>query len=222
MRSTGNDIVALRPDDKLRTARPAFFSKILTAEELALYHDTLSAEIPFEQYVWLLWSGKESVYKYLKRNTPDLEFLPTGIEIKCLKKPVLHAVHESTDWKCTDKAEEFYRGKIAFGSDVFYYRSKISQYCIATVVNHDEDFKDVHWGISSIDDHSYNQQSEAARTLVLKKLNFFYPKDLRIEKSPIGYPVIWQGTQNLEIPVSLAHDGCYVAYSFLTPPQNII
>jgi len=77
----------------------------------------------------------------------------------------------------------------------------------------------VYWGISTIDDYSYNQQSEAARTLVLNRLNSFFRKDFRIEKSPIGYPVIWKGSQNMHIPVSLAHDGRYVAYSFLSRPK---
>ncbi len=82
MKSAGNDIVALRCIDIQRTGQFRFYSKILSTSEQTLYHQPLLADMPFENYVWLLWSVKESVYKFLKRSIPDLIFSPTKICIQ--------------------------------------------------------------------------------------------------------------------------------------------
>ena len=115
----------------------------------------------------------------------------------------------------TGNDEEFYRAKVNFGSDILYSRSKISKDWIATVVNDDERFENVYWGIQATDDTDYYHQSKAARTLLLNKINFFFPGDLTIKKSPVGYPVIMKVTQDMNIPASLAHHGRFVTYSFI-------
>ena len=55
------------------------------------------------------------------------------------------------------------------------------------------------------------------RTFILNKLSYFFPNaDLRIEKSPSGYPIILQDDKkDLFIPVSFAHHDRFIAYSFL-------
>ncbi|MGZ4049335.1 MAG: 4'-phosphopantetheinyl transferase family protein [Bacteroidia bacterium] len=217
MKSAGNDIVALKSVNKQRTAGFRFYSQILSAPEQALYHQPPFADIPFENYVWLLWSVKESAYKYIKRILPDLVFSPTKIVIQYITIPSdpLMTVFKNTHWENTSDKEEFYSGMLIYDSYVFYFRSKISADWIATVVNGDEDFDNVCWGVQSIDDKSYCHQSKAARTLLLKRLNSFFPGDLQVKKSPVGYPVILRGTQNMHISASLAHDDRFVAYSFV-------
>jgi phosphopantetheinyl transferase (holo-ACP synthase) len=217
MKSAGNDIVALRSIDKQRTRQFRFYSKILSASEQTLYHQPQFAEIPFDNYVWLLWSVKESAYKYLKRSIPDLVFSPTKIGIQHIKIPAGSLMNEfkSIQWENTGYGEEFYRGEIIYGSNIFYFRSKISEDWITTVVNDDENFDNVYWGIQSIDDAGYYHQSKAARTFLLNRLNSFFPGDLQVRKSPVGYPVILKGTLDMHIPVSLAHDHRFVAYSFI-------
>ena len=74
MRSTGNDIIGLKSIDPHLTIQQRFYSKILSFSELELYYRKASETIPFENFIWLLWSVKESVYKYQKRNFPDLVF----------------------------------------------------------------------------------------------------------------------------------------------------
>ena len=64
MISAGNDIAALAKVNKERIPQPRFYSKILSDSERALYHQPQLTILPFENYVWLLWSVKESVYKY--------------------------------------------------------------------------------------------------------------------------------------------------------------
>ncbi|HEY5370643.1 MAG TPA: 4'-phosphopantetheinyl transferase superfamily protein [Hanamia sp.] len=222
MKSLGNDIVALRSVDKQRTSQFRFYSKILSSSEQEFYHQPQFAEMPFENYVWLLWSVKESVYKYLKRAFPNLVFSPTKIIIQKIEIPPVLLMTKSEDiqWENTGNDKELYSGKVIYESKIFYFQSKINKDWIATVVNEDEKFYNVFWGIQSIDNAGYYYQSKAARTLLLKKINSFFPGDLHVDKTPVGYPVILKGIQNMHIPVSLAHHGHFVAYSFILNPAH--
>src|ERR1700742_5173867 len=85
--STGNDIVALKAIDVARTHLPNFYSKILTPPEKSIYDDKVKDGLPFELFVWLLWSIKESAYKFLQRNNPSLVFSPSKIIILALDHP---------------------------------------------------------------------------------------------------------------------------------------
>jgi phosphopantetheinyl transferase (holo-ACP synthase) len=214
MISAGNDIVALSRVNKQRASQPRFYSKILSASEHELYHKPEFKQIPFENYLWLLWSVKESAYKYLKRMQPELVFSPTKIIITSIDIPVNQlSSPDYNEWENISCNDEFYTGKVAYGSDNLYFRSKITNEFIVTVVNDSDDFDDVCWGIRSIDDCGYDHQSKAARAFLLTKLNALFPGNLTVEKSAIGYPVIVRDMENMNIPVSLAHDGCLVAYS---------
>ncbi len=217
MKSTGNDIVALKYVDTERTTRYRFYSKILSDSEQALYYQPQFEEMPFENYIWLLWSVKESAYKYLKRIIPGLIFSPTKFIIQNITIPGRPGVTEleNNQWENTGYVDEFYSGKVIYGTEFFCFRSKINEDWVATVVNDNEHFDNVYWGVQSIDDAGYYHQSKAARTLLLNKLNFFFQDDFQIKKSPFGYPVILKGIQNMHIPASLAHDDHFVAYSFI-------
>ena len=217
MKSTGNDIIALKSINKQRTGQFRFYSKILSDSEQALYHQPQFAGMPFENYVWLLWSVKESAYKYLKRTIPELVFSPTKIIIQDIKIPPRHLINEPEviQWENTGCDEELCTGKVFYSSHVFYFQSKISKDWIASVVNGDKIFDNVCWGIQSISEEGYHHQSKAVRTFLLRKLNSFFPGDLHVGKTPVGYPVILKGIQNMHIPVSLAHHGHFVAYSFI-------
>jgi phosphopantetheinyl transferase (holo-ACP synthase) len=214
MISAGNDIVALNRVNKQRASQPRFYSKILSASEQELYLQPEFKQIPFENYLWMLWSVKESAYKYLKRTEHDLVFSPTRIIITSIDIP-LNQLNSPDDkeWESTVCNDEFYTGKVAYGSNSLHFRSKITSGWIATVVNDSDNFDNVCWGIRSIDDSGYDHQSKAARALLLTKLSTLFPGDLKVEKSIIGYPVILRDMENMNIPVSLAHDGRFVAYS---------
>jgi len=153
---------------------------------------------------------------------PGLVFSPTKIIIQHIEIPVGHLINkfEGLRWESNGNSEEFYKGKVIYGSHTIYFRSKISEEWIATVVNDNENFENVWWGIQSIDDAGYYHQSKAARAFLLNKLNSFFPGDLQVEKSLVGYPVILKGTQDMHIPVSLAHDDRFVAYSFMLDSLN--
>src|ERR1700691_5688102 len=87
MISAGNDIISLNAINITRTKQEKFYSKILSPTEKELYNQAEFTTIPFENFVWLLWSIKESAYKYLKRNNPGLVFIPIKFTVKQLLIP---------------------------------------------------------------------------------------------------------------------------------------
>jgi phosphopantetheinyl transferase (holo-ACP synthase) len=218
MTSTGNDIVALSAINITRTKQPRFYTKILNDTEIALYKSSAISVIPLENYVWLLWSIKESAYKYLQRITPGLVFSPTKIIIKQLKLPFGFIVtnfnnkqKESTGFD--DKIA--YKAVISFGSDILYSRSLIYNELIFSTVNINDDFSNTHWGIKVIDNPEPQFQSTAVREFLLNKLSGLFEADnIRIDKSPEGIPFLLKGTGPIDIPISLAHHDCFVGYSF--------
>jgi phosphopantetheinyl transferase (holo-ACP synthase) len=76
--SAGNDIVALNAIDKGRSCMPAFYSKFITSAELSLHNP---AQLSLDSFIWLLWSVKESAYKYLKRTDNELVFSPIKLSV---------------------------------------------------------------------------------------------------------------------------------------------
>ena len=217
MKSTGNDIVALKAIDILRTNLPAFYSKIITLTEHELSRQPEFAGLPFEHFVWLLWSVKESVYKYLQRLDPGLVFSPTKIIVQQLNAPANQTMVmlPNTDWESDDTGEDFYTGEVLYLTHHLHFRSKITADFIASVVNATADFKDVYWGIRSIDNPDSASQSAQVRASALKKLKFVLSCDqLLIDKTPEDIPVILKDGQPMDLPVSFAHHHHFVTYSF--------
>jgi len=218
MQSVGNDIIDLRAIDTQRSNDSRFYSKILSASELALYQRPECAHIPFEHFLWLLWSIKESGYKYFKREVPGLVFSPLKIIIQCINSPAGNAVKYFKDgqWEGDVTGEDCYQGSCIFNNTIFYFKSKIFTELIATVVSEDENFEHTRWGIQTIKYADTDHQSKEVRSFFLKRLNVFIPdNDLRIEKDTAGYPLIYSGTKELKFPVSFAHHAHFIAYSFL-------
>ncbi len=221
MKSAGNDIVALSRINKQRTGQFNFYSKILSISEQELYNGQQLSELSFVKYVWLLWSVKESSYKYLKRFIPELKFTPTKFVIQQIEISTgPFNKRENSQWESDKISESYYRGKVLFESHSLYFRSKINGEWIATVVNDNEDFENVWWGIQAIDDTSHCHQSKAAKAFLMNKLNSLFTKEIHIGKSSIGFPIILKDSDDLDIPVSLSHDDRFVAYSFLLNPLN--
>jgi hypothetical protein len=209
MRITGNDIVALDAIDRIRTRQPRFYSKILSGGELELFHRTDGAGLLFEVYVWLSWSVKESAYKCLKRRQPALIFSPA----KCIIEQI-----------CSDAAGIF-RGRAVWASHVLYFRSVVHPRYLSTVVS-EEDMpgglsENHYWGTARIDQPAYPVQSAAVRELALKQLDAVFPgMSWCIIKDHAGCPVAVADRTGAEIPLSLAHHGHYIAYSFISDGQG--
>jgi len=199
--STGNDIVDLSATDPLRTCNPRFYSRIISSEEKTLYDQW--GELTFDNYVWLLWSIKESVYKYTSRTDTGLIFAPLNIPVLQLTAPA---------------GDGFYKSMVIYGSEILYSRSIITNRLIVTVVCNDENFDRTWWGFRSVEQTAYADQSASVRTFALGKLHSALSRaDLRIEKTTAGYPILLDGIGRLDIPLSLAHHGHFVAYSYRLP-----
>jgi phosphopantetheinyl transferase (holo-ACP synthase) len=215
-KSTGNDIVALAATDNYRTCQHRFYSRILSPSELSLYNQLaggrLSSPIDlqadcglsFHSFVWLLWSIKESVYKYVSRSDRGLVFAPLKITVGMLSS-----------------RDDFYEGMVGYDQAILYSRSFLRGGTILTVVSEENDFELTRWGLHTISETDYASQSGSVRAFALESLSGIFPgAALRIVKTPDGPPEIWDGDQALDIPVSLAHHGHYVAWSYLLPVNN--
>jgi phosphopantetheinyl transferase (holo-ACP synthase) len=216
MISTGNDIVALGSIDKDKTNEFRFYSKILSASEQALYQHPVTKNMPFENYVWLLWSVKESVYKYLKRLDDALLFSPTKIIIKdlSLSPDKLSPAMEYIVPKGSINSDKIYVGKATLGSVTLYFRSRICDQWINTVVNDQDDFDNIYSGVHLINNKSADNQSKRVRSFLLRRLKKQITGSLQISKNSAGCPIIVGQKREMPIPVSLAHHDYWVAYCF--------
>lgn len=216
MPSTGNDIVSLDLIDKERSNDRRFYGKILALSEEALGRQTESGDLPFERFLWLCWSVKESAFKYLQRAHPQLVFSPVKIVIRNIIAPAaVFAIQTGGDhWEGDADGEENYKGDLIAEGKTYYFRSKITPSTIATIVSSDPHFSGVAWGILHTSGANADQQSAQVRSFVLKRLQTFFPgKALLIEKTQDGIPVIKEGSKELDLPVSFAHHGRTVSYS---------
>jgi phosphopantetheinyl transferase (holo-ACP synthase) len=218
MISAGNDIVSIAAINTVRTQQPAFYKKILSETEITQYNQAYSDIISFEVYVWLLWSIKESAYKYLQRLNPELIFSPTRFIVSNLwkpKQPLIESFGSSQLEAVGFDDERTWTGLITCGNNTLHSRSVLYPDVIHSIVNHENMFKNVYWGIKTINNTSPAIQSAVVRTFVLDKLNnLFSTKKLRVDKSKYGYPVIFDGQNQIQLPVSLSHHEHFVAYSF--------
>lgn len=218
MISTGNDIISLNAINIIRTKQEKFYSKILSPTEKELYNQAEFAAIPFENFVWLLWSMKESAYKYLKRNNPGLVFIPIKFTVKQLLIPSGYALKnfEATQLKGTGFNNiPTLKGIITIGVDTLYSRSLMHRELIISVVNSDENFENTHWGVKLIDRVDSEYQSTAVRSFLVERLHEVLHLDgLVIAKNAIGIPTVLKEGKELPIAVSLSHHEGFVAYSF--------
>lgn len=217
MKSIGNDIVSLTSINKQRTHDPKFFTKFITPSEHALYQTSIVNSLPFEDFVWLLWSVKESAYKYQKRLSPGLLFSPGKIIIQNVNIPYRPLAVNLTNklWEGCAVGDGLYSGKVQVSGHRLDFKSIIQTELIATVVSDEHaDFTKINCGIQSLSDHQHQNQSSSVRWILLDKLTVFFVKDLTMEKSDAGYPIILEQGKALNILVSLAHHAKFTFYCF--------
>jgi phosphopantetheinyl transferase (holo-ACP synthase) len=218
MISTGNDIVSLNAINITRTKQHKFYSKILSDSENPLYNEFGLAGIPFENFVWLLWSIKESAYKFLQRNEPGLIFTPIKFMVEGLYLPSDYVTSSfgTTQSEGTGfDNQNCIKGVVAFGQHTLYSCSLIRREFIFSVVNHGDSFEKTCWGIKLIDNPDHENQSKEVRLFLIEKLQQLYgANDFNISKSSHNCPILLKGTEVSAIPVSLSHHEQFIAYSF--------
>ncbi len=218
MISAGNDIIDLKSINISRTKRARFYSKILSSAETEEYMSNKLHTLPFENLVWLLWSVKESVYKFSKREFPQLRFSPKRIVAQLTGSPSeksLPAFGEGEIENIALKKDECYCCIANTETGLYYSRSKVYDEIIYTVVSDTENFDNIWWGIKYITDVDPLYQSESVRSFVLEKFKAFYPNaKLAISKNPVGYPVLKVNGNAVTVPLSFTHHFRFVAYTF--------
>ncbi|HEY8781729.1 MAG TPA: 4'-phosphopantetheinyl transferase superfamily protein [Mucilaginibacter sp.] len=218
MTSTGNDIVSLNAIDITRSKQCRFYSKILSTTEKDLYNQPEFAVIPFENFVWILWSIKESAYKYLQRINPGLVFSPTKFEVKQILVPSGYSIPNFTAKQMEgtgfDHNDTAIKGIITFGTDTLYSRSLMYRELIVTALNAEEIFENTCWGIKLIDKPDSYFQSTEVRIFLVNRLRLFGFDNISLSKNTTGIPIILKRNKVLPIPVSLSHHDHLVAYSF--------
>jgi len=128
-----------------------------------------------------------------------LVFSPTKIILQTIIPP-----GENKPW---------YTGTVIFNGDVFYYQSDVTDEYVNTVVNNTDSFEDIKWSMGKIEPASNAERSAMAWAFLQNELRGLLGDNIRMEKSPLGYPVILRGEVVLDIPISLSHDGDFVSYS---------
>lgn len=201
MISTGNDIVSLQKIDKERTAQYRFYSKILGPAEHDLF-DHAPLLISFEHYVWMLWSVKESAFKYFKRLNNELLFSPL--------KFVVDDIHFLQEKICP--ANSFYTGSVIFDNHTLYFLSDYNEARIHTIVHDENNFDNIRSGIVEIQSEKYADQSAAAKEFLKKDLEKYFTGEIVIEKNKAGYPEVFCDGKKMEVAVSLSHDGFWVGW----------
>lgn len=217
MSSIGNDIIALKIIDVSRTRTPQFYNKILAATELQLY-DHHFAAIPFEYFVWLLWSIKESAYKCLQRHQPGLVFTPVKMVVSHLSIPIQTAAPFAEKLDRTGfNDDDAIKSITSFSSQTVYARSVIyGDELIHTVACPYPDFSNINWGIKKITQTDPESQSAAVREFLLNKIMSVFPDgDLSVKKSASGYPLVMLNGKDTRLAVSLSHHGEWVGYSVM-------
>ncbi len=213
MISIGNDIVALDRTNTRRTLEKRFYSKILCEEEVYLFNNN-AFELNFEYFIWLAWSIKESVYKFVKRHSHQAAFSPTKIVVKTIVEPQQQTKInlEKNEGISFNTAECICCG-VLYNNAFYYTRCIINNHFIFTVANDTDCFKKIYWGIQNGNGDSSHFQSTLVRSFALERLKQqLRTENLHIEKTTSGIPFI---VPHINIPLSFTHHGNYVGYSFL-------
>lgn len=214
MISIGNDIVDLQTINVERTKQAQFYNKILHASEIAFYNKV--AILPFECFVWLMWSIKEAAYKFLKRNDPALVFSP--------KKIIARAIHLPAHFRLQPMAQQVTEGGIgmvtqaiksviSFNNTEALATSLVHSQLVHSVVYTSEK-SNVYHGIKQIKPSEEGQQSALVRRFAIKKVeDLLNLPGLKIINDAADCPLLLNDkNEAVNALVSLSHHGGYVAY----------
>jgi hypothetical protein len=184
---------------------------------MELYSRKGSPALPFEHFLWLSWSVKESVYKCMKRGSPHLRFSPKKISIQDLTPQFLPAATGELDLGSPETSAITYRCVAESDSILFEASSTVHGSFISTLVTPPGTVAGkVWWGIRRVEKTDYVHQSEKVRLFALDKLQRLFPGDrLGFEKTAAGYPVLIRNSASLDLPISFSHHHNLIFYSFL-------
>ncbi len=198
----GNDIVDLQLARKESNwQRPRFLEKIFTEEERHFIHTANDKDAA----VWLLWSGKESVYKIIARLEKRRFFAPKKIAF------------------CTDdfsrRRVDDLTAKVVSTGYTFSTKSVVTDTHIHTVAQLDNINKKLIKNNFYIKKNNYPTQHKTTRQHLLKnyaKMTNLAVADLRIQKDENQIPYLYHQNEKQSTVISISHHGNYGGYAILT------
>lgn len=187
----GNDIVDLQlAAQQSNWQRKGFLDKIFTSYE----QDLISKSSNMTKKIWLLWSMKESAYKAYLQKYPQRFFSPKKLKCNILSKEL---------------------GVVFVGNECFETHSKSSENCIHTIALSEIENKNPISEYFEVGANSFEEKQLEIRSklkMVVAK-DFKIPCDnLKVLKSKIGVPQLFDNVNQLDLSFSLSHHGRFGAF----------
>ncbi|MDE1191996.1 MAG: 4'-phosphopantetheinyl transferase superfamily protein [Arachidicoccus sp.] len=216
MTSIGNDIVSLKSERSGRFAQKEYYSKILSPYEEALYHRIQSLPLSFKDYVWLLWTIKESVFKFYKRNNSELLFHPQKIVVKNINEQKFIPDKNLAVEGFVLNEKLYLKGTADLNDNLHvFFSSILTEDFIFTITSSSENSENLFSGIKQIKNSDYSIQSSAVRNFIMNKLQSVFPLSfLEIKKNNEGIPVLIKDGRPSGLLISFSHHERWIAYSF--------
>lgn len=203
----GNDLVDLQeegtPD---RSLNPRFPQRILSESELAAHGASPHPEI----FLWQAWAAKETAYKIVKQQRPDIPFSPSAF----VWHPAVHVVV----WR-----EIRQPVTLITTPDYVYAQGSHPATKLHHAIGAAQELMngDPYWFNPDEESHTQRPLSWAVRLLAKRELALIWggdPSQWRFSKSPVGQPLGHQDGRKVgPIPLSFTHHGRFVAVAFPQP-----
>jgi len=206
----GNDIVDLRFAKKESNwQRLHFLQKVFTKEEQHFIHTSSDKDAA----VWLLWTGKESVYKIISRLEKRRFFAPKKIQHD-IRIDVIHRRGRACPASVVS-AEDSIPMKISFEQYNFQTKSTVTDTHIHTIAqsyNNSEPFTSDCFFIAK---NNYQTQHQTTRKYLLEnyaKMANLASADLSIQKDRHQIPYLYYKNKKQPVMISISHHGNYGGY----------
>lgn len=204
----GNDVVCLvNAPNKTNDSR--FKKRVFTDSEQHLIDSVLSSHF----LLWAIWAIKEATFKAYQQEQNHASFSPKTIEVNFDKDGFFEDLFISENVE-----RSRLQGHSRLGEAVYRFELFLEDDCIhSVVVKNPADFADVSYQIRKVEGlECYEAQSIEAKKLALSfaKRQGVKADEIRREqkedkrKSP---PKFYHLGEQLTIPLSLSHDGPFVA-----------
>jgi phosphopantetheine--protein transferase-like protein len=205
--SLGNDVVDLAdPEADLRELHPRFAERVFTATE----RDALAAcqRSPAEADAarrtvlhWAFWAAKESAYKALKRLVPETVFAPREFEVTLPSVPPADGVGAAAGWVV-------HRGRRL---SLEVRRSDEGLHAVAACAGTAE--TGIAWKLET----AAGDPGDAVRRLAVREIATALDLDPAALSIVLRPPVVMHEGRPLEVDLSLAHHGRFVAFACALP-----
>lgn len=200
----GNDIVDLKQSPP-NWKRPRFLEKVFTKKEHALiFSSALSADRSENQHkmMWSLWSMKEAAYKCHVQQFGERFFNPKRLECELISGLSVGKV----------EAE----GIVRIDNEVYYTNSTITEDYVYTIANLSKQ-NAVNSSVFKIENPSHSTQSSMLKQYFIKSVSEsrqIEPDALKIEKTAIGVPQLFNTSEQLDMQFSLTHCGRFSGFAY--------